>query len=96
MKKQDKKLIILKAATRLAKKTSYEELVRDEIANEANVSFGLVTYYFGSMDNLKNCVVQYAIMKLDLKLIGQAIVNKHPLVKNLNSELKRSALQKYI
>lgn len=88
----DRKNELLSEAIELSKEIGYSHITRDGIAERAGVSYGLVTRYFQSMDNLKRLVLKQAIHDEILEIIAQGLVLKDPLTKRLPSELKEKVL----
>jgi len=84
---------ILGVAVDLAKQQSYNKITRDGVAEKAGVSMGLVTKYFGTMNQLKNDVVRYAIKNEVVEIVAQCVANQHPKAKKLSPELKTKAIE---
>lgn len=86
---------ILNVAIEMAKVKGYSKITRDEVADSAGVSTGLVTRYFGTMLQLKNKVVVHAIKNELLEIVAQCIVNHHPKAKSISSKLRAKAMASY-
>ena len=86
---------ILNVAVELAKEQGYHKITRDGVAEAAGVSMGLVTRYFGTMLQLRNKVVCYAIKNELLEIVAQCIVNDHPKAKKVSPELRAKAMSAY-
>lgn len=89
--KAERREEILSAALKLARQGNYQSITRDAIADEAGVSFGLVTRYFGTMNNLRRDVMRAAIKleKAEIVAQGLALGDKH--ARKAPEELKKEA-----
>ncbi len=88
----DRKNELLTEAVELSKEIGYSHITRDGVAERAGVSYGLVTRYFQSMDNLRRLVLKEAIRTEVLEIIAQGLVRKDPLTKRLPPQLKEKVL----
>lgn len=93
MQPEDRRAAILKAATTLARKRGYGNLLRDEVARTAKVANGLVTYYFETIEALRKEVLREAIKHEDLVIVGQAIAINDPLAKKAPSKVREAAIR---
>lgn len=83
---------ILQAAVDTALKRGLSCIRRLEVARIATAAPATINYHFGSMEGLRNAVIQHAIEKEILPLIAQGLVQKHPLVvTKLPEALQRKA-----
>jgi AcrR family transcriptional regulator len=89
---KERKDQLLTEALILSKELGYSHITRDGVANRAGVSYGLVTRYFDSIDNLKRLVMKKAIKEEVVEIIAQGLVRKDPLTKKLNPQLKAKVL----
>lgn len=89
---KERKKELLSEAVELSKELGYSHITRDGIAKKAKVSYGLVTRYFQSMDNLRRLVLKEAIRTEILEIIAQGLVRKDPLTRRLTPELKERVL----
>lgn len=88
-----RRTMILVAAVRVARKPGgWNSLTRSSIAVEAQCTGGLVTLHFGTMDELRDAVMQTAIRYEYLDLIAQGIASGHPLCVKLSPVLKHKAI----
>lgn len=71
-------------------------LTRDMIAQQAKCAPGLVSYYFGDMDNLRSQLIAHAIHTTNLIIIGQAVALKLPEVTTLSARFKTKALMSLV
>lgn len=83
---------ILAAAVKLAKTKGFTALTRDGIADEAKVSTGLVSNYFGSMDAMRNEVMRVAVRDEILPVVAQGIVAKNRIATRAPVTLRQRAL----
>lgn len=83
---------ILAAAVKLAKAKGFAALTRDSIAEEAQVSTGLVSNYFGSMDDMRNEVMKVAVRDEILPIVAQGIVANNRFAKRAPVTLRQRAL----
>jgi AcrR family transcriptional regulator len=70
---------ILATAMQLANLKGYKRVTRNDIADRAEVATGSVSYHFKSMKKLQNAMVERAIETENLKVLGQALADRHPL-----------------
>ena len=88
----DKAQTILAAALQEAETCGYEKVTRSGVAKRANVAEGLVNVYFGTMDALRDKIVQTAIETENLTVIAQALGRRHLFVTGMEPGLKLRAL----
>jgi AcrR family transcriptional regulator len=88
----ERKVELLSIAIDLSKEIGYSHITRDGVAKRAGVSYGLVTHYFQSIENLKNLVMEQAISEEIVEIIAQGMVLKDPLTNKLNPQLKEKVL----
>ena len=82
---------ILDAAVELSEKHGYEHVTREQIATKCGVATGSVSKHLGTMIDLRRAVVSAAIARKNLNIIAQALVRKHPKIKNIPQSLKEEA-----
>lgn len=83
---------ILEAALLLAKRKGYTLITRGEVATEADVSTGLVTNYFNTMNQLKEAVMRLAIEREVLPIIAQGLSLKDKHALQISQSLKKRVL----
>jgi AcrR family transcriptional regulator len=85
--------LILSAAVKLAEKApgGYRALSRDQIAESAGVSPGLVSFYLGTMDAVRRSIMRAAIAEKNLKVIAQGLGAGDTYAKKAPPELKAAA-----
>lgn len=83
---------VLDVAIELAKTKGYNTLTRDEVATGANVSPGLVSHYFRSIEQLRIVVLKTAVRKEVLEIVAQGLVHEDPIAIQAPKELKYKAV----
>lgn len=83
---------ILEAAVKLANRAGFRKLTRDRIAKAAGVSDGLVSIYFGSMDNMRDEVMKVAVRDGHLALIAQGVADRNKIAMKAPASLRRQAM----
>jgi len=82
---------ILQVAVQLAAINGYDKITRDGVAEHAGVSMGLVTKYFGTMNQLRRDIMRAAIKREVPEIIAQGLVNGDARAKKAPDELKEKA-----
>jgi len=96
MTENEKYLLILQAAVDLAKSFDYRTLTRRTIAHHAGVSVSLVSHYLGSMDELRDELMRYAVKHEILIIIARGVLYDHPLALAAPDDIKRKAVSEYV
>jgi AcrR family transcriptional regulator len=91
MTKRLRKSEILSAALMLAERHGLHAITRDQIANSADCSTGIVNFHFGTMKQLRRAIVGEAIRVKNLRVIAQALVMGDSRANGIPDELKRAA-----
>lgn len=86
-----RKSYILQAAVALSIRNGYNKITREGVASKAKVSTGLVSRYFGTMDQLKMAVMQHAIDKSIAVIIAQGLGCSDCIARSAPVELKAKA-----
>lgn len=87
----ERKQDIMRAALRVAKREGYLNITRQLVSKECPCSTGLVSHYFGTIDNLRTELMHEAVRIVDLDVIAQGLaVNEHLLI-DLDPKIKRAA-----
>lgn len=76
MKPAERRESIVQAALRVAERDGYHMMRRDAVAESAGVSMGLVTTYFGTMQQLRRAVMRKAIELERIGVIAQGLAYK--------------------
>lgn len=88
----DRRAQILAAAVTLAAKRGYQNVTRDEIAQAAGISAGLVNKYFETMIRLRRDVMRAAVRERNLAIIAQGVAMRDRQAMKAPDELKQAAL----
>ena len=86
---------IAKAGLALAAKQGYRLVRRDDVAEKAGVSIGLVTHYFGGMEGLREAIVNQAIESNNMAVLAEALVAQHPAMSEISAD-QHNAILSYI
>ena len=82
---------ILSIAVEMARERGYHKITRDTVAEKAGVSCGLVTKYFGTMNQLRVDVMRRAIKQSIPEIVAQGLANGDSRAKKAPAELKAQA-----
>ena len=88
-----RKAAILKHAVQLAKEKGYSHVTRDEVAIQAGVACGLVTYYFKSVGRLKREIMRYAVRMEHHDILLQGLAAKDLIAERAPAELRAKAAE---
>lgn len=86
---------ILRAAILVARRSGLRKVHRSTVAKQAGTATGTINYHFATMDKLRAEVVRHAVMTDNegcLGIIAEAVVLKHPGVRNIGKQLRVRAL----
>lgn len=83
---------ILDAALDVARVRNYTSITREEIADRAGVSVGLVTKYFSTMPQLKRDVMRAAIRVEALAIIAHGVAIRDPHALKAPADLQQRAV----
>ena len=84
---------IISAAVKEAERVPLNLVTRGRIAKRAAVTASLVSYYTGTMEELRTTIVERAVETNNLPVIAQAIAAHHPGVKKLSDSVRAEALK---
>ena len=87
---------IMTAALQIAARVGISATTRDAIAARVPCSAGSVSFHFGERRKLERAIVEAAIAQENLAVIGSAIAERHPSVKNLPDDVRTRALRAYL
>lgn len=82
---------ILTEAVSLSIKVGYHKITRDTVADSAGVSVGLVTRYFGTMNQLKTAVMRAAVKRGIPEIVAQGLAHGDNHAKKAPTDLKEKA-----
>lgn len=91
LSKDDRKNNLLSTALELAKESGYANVTRNLLAESAGVSMGLVSHYFGTMQQLKRALMRAAITREIPEIIAQGLSIGDENAKKAPAELKALA-----
>ena len=84
---------LVNAGLYLAEKHGFHTLTCTSVCRAAGLkSHGMVAYHFGSMQKLRDCVMQRAIALPQLQVVAAGIIAKHPAAAHIPSKLHKQAL----
>lgn len=93
LKPKERHKLILNAAIQLAREKGFENLTRDSIAQAADVSHGLVTYYYNTMKQVRRAVMRAAVKQEILEIIAYGLATANPHALKAPSELRERAIR---
>lgn len=70
---------ILGAAMQIANLKGYLAVTRNDIADRAGIATGSVSYHFKDMRGLRRAMVERAVETANLRVLGQALADRHPV-----------------
>ena len=83
---------ILNVAYTMAQRDGFGTLTRDNVAAEAGVAQGSVNHNFGTMNGLRDWVMEKAVEEENLELIAQGIALGNHVARSAPLELRQRAL----
>lgn len=83
---------ILDTAYKMAQRDGFAAITRDGVAAEAGVAMGSVNHHYGTMQVLRDAVMQRAVEEEQLELIAQGIAMGDNVAKSAPLELRQRAL----
>lgn len=83
---------LLAIACELAETTHFRQVSRGQLAERAGTATGNVSRVFGTMDQMRSDLIEYAITHKRLTVVAQAIIDKHPAVNDLAEDVRVAAL----
>lgn len=83
---------IITAALRMAERHGYAAVTRDQIADAAGCSPGLVSVHFGTMPQLRRAIMGEAIRTRALAVIAQGLAARDKRAMGAPEELRREAV----
>ena len=92
----DNKTKILNAALELAEADCLRNVKRSDVATKARVSTGLINWYFGTTERLRDAVMELAVERRSLSVIAEGLANGHASARDAPLELKMAARQALI
>lgn len=86
------KQLIIETAYHITKREGFAALTRDGVADEAGIARGAINHQFGTMDELRDAVMQLAIEDGELPIIAHGLSIGHPVARTAPDDIKRQAL----
>lgn len=83
---------LLDVALKLAAKHGLANIRRDQIAEAADVSQGLVTERLGTMAEMRRTIMRQAVARQVLPIIAEGLANKDKMALKAAPDLKAKAL----
>lgn len=87
---------ILDTALKMAARDGLHEITRDGLADEANVSQGLITHYFENMDSLRSAIMVEAIKTENIPVVAEGVRYNYPEIHDMPGALKEKAVKTII
>ena len=84
---------LLSVAVDLAKTKGYGHITRGDVAEAAGVSMGLISRYFGTMEELRDAVMVMAIEQKVSEIIVQGLAANDPTAQNAPKAVKAAAVK---
>lgn len=78
---------LLETIMNMAEQGDYTRLTRTEIAKQAKVSVGLISYYFGTMVDLKKIIVREAVTRKHPRIVARAILSGYLRTKEVPKKM---------
>lgn len=85
--------LLIDTALKLAAKHGLSTLTRDQIAEAADVSPGLVSARLGTMVAMRRTVMRQAVARGDVKVVAQGIAMRDPHALKAPAELRAKAAE---
>lgn len=83
---------LIKAAHALARKVGYRHIMRADVADRVGMAHSIINHEFGTMDGLRDAVVEYAVRRGYTTVLAQALAAGHPIAKRAPAELRARAI----
>jgi len=83
---------ILDTAYKMAQCDGFAAITRDGVAAEAGVAMGSVNHHYGTMQVLREAVMQRAVEEENLELIAQGIALGDTIAKSAPLDVRTKAL----
>lgn len=91
-KVENRNRAVLESALELAATLGYRNITRDQVAAKAGVAVGSVNNAYGTMDGLRDAVMQTAVERDLPEIVAQGLTDRHPAAINAPAAVKESAL----
>lgn len=87
---------LIKCGLMLAAKHGYMFVSRPMIAQELNVSEGIIPKYFGTSDNMRDELVKAALAECNIPVVAQAVAMRHDYVRGGLAPSTMDAIDQYM
>lgn len=91
LKAKVRKEQLLNSAVILSHQKGFTNVTRQDIARHAEVSEGLVSMHWGTMEQMRRSLVRHAVIVEDLQIIAQGLAARHPAALKASDQLKQKA-----
>lgn len=94
--RKDRRTELLSVAIELAELPgmTYMDVTRQQIAEKAGCSTGLVSHTLGTMNNLRKALMRYAVSHKHYKIIAQGLVRNDSQAMKVDELTKTCAMQR--
>ena len=92
-KSAERRTQILEAACKLAQDSHYSKVRRHHLAEICGTASGNISRVMGSMSDLRQAMIEHALVNGYDTVVAQAIVNKHPAISHLSTIERATYLQ---
>jgi len=84
---------IMRAAVSEASRSGYRNMTRGDIASSAGVALGSINHEFGTMDGLRDAVMQEAVKTRRLDIVAQGLADGHAAARDAPAEMREAAVR---
>ena len=82
---------ILNAAMELAESTALRDITRELVAEKAGCTNGLINHYFGTVEKLRDAVLQLGVKQWIPKIVAEGLIAGSPIAEKAPRKLKLEA-----
>lgn len=91
--RERRRAAIMAAAVHIAHGVGWRGLTREAVAAEAGVATGSINHEFGTMDALRNAVMQEAVDEEHLEIIAAGLAEGHPAARDAPPHVREAAIR---
>jgi AcrR family transcriptional regulator len=91
LKRKERRDQILKTACKIAAKSCYKTITRDEIAYHVGVAKTLLNYYFTTMEDFRVALMYYAVNTKNIPIITQGILHNDKIALAADTAIVKEA-----
>ena len=92
MKAQERRDQLRAVALKLGKKLGYKAINRDHIAKEAKIASSLVPFYFGTIDQMRNQILEDGCESGEARIILEGVINNEPVALKALEKYKKEIM----